>query len=47
MTTIATKTEAKQGIIRSALEDEGVQRSLAGVAIALAVAGARKVIFKV
>lgn len=47
MTVIAEKTESKPGIIRAALNDEGVQRSLAGVVVAVVVAGARKLIFKV
>ena len=46
MTAIAESTDTKPGIIRAALNDEGIQRSLAGVLVAVLVAGARKIIFR-
>jgi len=38
--------EQSTGFLRSALKDEGIQRALAGVVVAVVVAGARKLIFR-
>ena len=47
MTAITDTTDNNPGFIRNLVRDEGIQRSLAGVVVAIVVAGARKLIFKV